>query len=115
MATLGGPRLGGAAADFGARSMLLALRGMAKNLTDVPGRKSLILFTSGFPLTNEARSEVNAAFNPDSSPSTRLCASRAVTFAVSAALSAAACVCSSCFTRLVCASSALARAPFSAA
>jgi VWFA-related protein len=63
-ASLGrGPRLGGGAADFGARSMLLALRGMAKNLADVPGRKSLILLTSGFPLTNEARSEANAAID----------------------------------------------------
>ena len=51
----GAPRLGGAA-DFNSRSMLLALRGMAKNLADVPGRKSLILLTSGFPLTNEGRS-----------------------------------------------------------
>ena len=62
-ASLGrGPRLGGGS-DFGARSMLLALRSMAKNLTDVPGRKSLILFTSGFPLNNEARSEANAAID----------------------------------------------------
>ncbi len=59
----GGPRLGGGIADFGARSMLLALRGMAKNLADVPGRKSLILLTSGFPLTNEGRSEANAAID----------------------------------------------------
>ncbi|MCU1237369.1 MAG: hypothetical protein JWP63_5336 [Candidatus Solibacter sp.] len=60
-ASLGrGPRLG-AGSDFGARSVLLALRGMAKNLGEVPGRKSLILFTSGFPLSNEARSEANAA------------------------------------------------------
>src|SRR5664279_2191256 len=36
---------------------------MAQNLTDVPGRKSLILFTSGFPLGNEARSEANAAID----------------------------------------------------
>uniref|UniRef100_Q021P4 VWFA domain-containing protein n=1 Tax=Solibacter usitatus (strain Ellin6076) TaxID=234267 RepID=Q021P4_SOLUE len=58
----GGPRLGGAG-DFSSRSMLLALRGMAKNLSDVPGRKSLILLTSGFPLTNEGRSEANAAID----------------------------------------------------
>jgi VWFA-related protein len=62
-ASLGrGPRLGGGA-DFGARSVLLALRSMAKNLTDVRGRKSLILFTAGFPLSNEARSEANAAID----------------------------------------------------
>ncbi len=58
----GGPRLG-SYGEYGARSMLLALRGMAKNLTDIPGRKSLILFTSGFPLSNEARAEANAAID----------------------------------------------------
>ncbi len=59
----GGPRLGGGIGDYGARSMLLALRNLARNLTDVPGRKSLILFTSGFPLSYEARSEANAAID----------------------------------------------------
>ena len=62
VASLGGPRLGGIG-EYGARSMLLALRGMAKNLTEIPGRKSLILFTSGFPLSNEARAEANAAID----------------------------------------------------
>src|SRR5664279_280473 len=63
-ASLGGPRLGtGAMGEYGARSMLLALRSMAKNLTEVPGRKSLILFTSGFPLSSEGRSEANAAID----------------------------------------------------
>jgi VWFA-related protein len=62
MASLGGPRLG-SYGEYGARSMLLALRGMAKNLTDIPGRKSLILFTSGFPLSNESRAEANAAID----------------------------------------------------
>ena len=62
-ASMGVPRLGGGAGAYGARSMLLALRSMAQNLTDVPGRKSLILFTSGFPLGNEARSEANAAID----------------------------------------------------
>jgi len=60
-ASLGVPRLGAGAGAYGVRSMLLALRSMAQNLTEVPGRKSLILFTSGFPLTYEARSEANAA------------------------------------------------------
>jgi hypothetical protein len=49
--------------EYGARSMLLALRSMAKNLAEIPGRKTLILFTSGFPLSNEARSEANAAID----------------------------------------------------
>ena len=58
-----GPRLGRGASAFGVRSMLLALRSMAQNLTEIPGRKSLILFTSGFPLGNEARSEASAAID----------------------------------------------------
>src|ERR1022692_3829361 len=65
-ASIGVPRLGGGFGAYGARTMLLSLRTMAQNLSEVPGRKSLILFTSGFPLTNdgdgsEARSEANAA------------------------------------------------------
>jgi VWFA-related protein len=62
VASLGGPRMGGMG-EYGARSMLLALRSMAKNLTEIPGRKTLILFTSGFPLSNEARAEANAAID----------------------------------------------------
>src|SRR5882762_11954878 len=42
VASLGMPTLGNAEADFGARSVLLALRSMAKNLANVPGRKSLV-------------------------------------------------------------------------
>jgi VWFA-related protein len=66
VASLGGPRLGGGFGAYGARTMLLSLRTMAQNLAGVSGRKSLILFTSGFPLTadadgSEARSEANAA------------------------------------------------------
>ena len=59
----GGPSLGRAERDFGARTMLLGVMSLAKNLADIHGRKSLILFTSGFPLTNEARSEVTAAIS----------------------------------------------------
>jgi VWFA-related protein len=66
VASLGGPQLGGGFGAYGARTMLLSLRTMAQNLSGVPGRKSLILFTSGFPLAldadgSEARSEANAA------------------------------------------------------
>ena len=63
VASIGMPRLGGAAADYGARSVVLALRSLAKNLADVPGRKTLILFTAGFPLNSEIRSEVTAAID----------------------------------------------------
>jgi VWFA-related protein len=52
-----------AAADFGARDMLMALRSMSKNLSTVPGRKTLILFTGGFPLTQERISEITAAID----------------------------------------------------
>jgi VWFA-related protein len=52
-----------AAADFGARDMLLALRSLSKNLNTVPGRKTLILFTGGFPLNQERISEITAAID----------------------------------------------------
>ncbi len=63
VASLGMPRLGGGAGGYGVRTMLLALRSMAQSLADIPGRKSLILLTSGFPLNSEGRSEANAAID----------------------------------------------------
>ena len=63
VASLGGPRIGQAWASTGRAACCWRLRGMAKNLTEIPGRKSLILFTSGFPLSNEARAEANAAID----------------------------------------------------
>jgi VWFA-related protein len=57
------PGLSRAAADFGARDMLLALRSLAKNLNSVSGRKTLILFSGGFPLTAERISEVTATID----------------------------------------------------
>ncbi len=60
---LGMPNLSSAENDFGARSILLALSTVAKNLGTVPGRKSLVLFTSGFPLTPELQSQVTLAIN----------------------------------------------------
>ncbi|HXW91300.1 MAG TPA: VWA domain-containing protein [Terriglobales bacterium] len=59
----GMPALGNAEAEFGARSVLLALRDLAKNLTAVPGRKTLVLLTSGFPLTAELESELTATID----------------------------------------------------
>jgi VWFA-related protein len=50
-------------ADFGARSVFLALRGLVKGLAGVPGRKTLVLLTSGFPMTLELESEVNAVID----------------------------------------------------
>ena len=50
VASVGMPQLGNAEANFGARTLLLALRNVAKGLASVPGRKSLVLLTSGFPV-----------------------------------------------------------------
>src|SRR4051812_21496969 len=44
----GGSRLG-SIAQFGIRSGVLALRNLAKTLGDIPGRKTLVLFSAGFP------------------------------------------------------------------
>jgi VWFA-related protein len=52
-----------AAAEFGAHDLLLGLRTMAKNLNTVPGRKTLILFTTGFPLSPEKMAEITAVID----------------------------------------------------
>jgi VWFA-related protein len=49
-----------AEAQFGARSMLLSVRTLAKNLRGVPGRKMVVLFSGGFPLDSETQSELTA-------------------------------------------------------
>ena len=49
--------------DFGAQSLLLAIRDMAKNLASIPGRKSMILFTAGFAITPERQSELTATID----------------------------------------------------
>ena len=59
----GVPSLSNAEADFGARSMLLSIRSLAKNLRGVPGRKMLILFTAGFPLSTENLTELTATID----------------------------------------------------
>ncbi|HEV2491758.1 MAG TPA: VWA domain-containing protein [Terriglobia bacterium] len=61
VAALGGIPDLGLAGDFGARNMLLAIRDLARRLQSVPGRKTVILFSSGFPLTPEHQSEMTAA------------------------------------------------------
>lgn len=61
---LGGPRGGfGGMAGFGQRSMLMAIRTLAQNMSDVPGRKIMVLFSAGFPLTVETRSELTATID----------------------------------------------------
>jgi VWFA-related protein len=49
--------------NFGAQSLLLAIRNMAQSLATIPGRKSMILFTSGFALTPERQSELTATID----------------------------------------------------
>ncbi len=66
--SIGGPSLLGSGisgneAEFGARTMLLALRTMAKNLQSVPGRKMLVLFSAGFPLDPTTHSELLATID----------------------------------------------------
>jgi len=56
VAAAGLSSISSAEADFGARTMLLAVRSLAKNLRSVPGRKMLILFSAGFVLTPENQS-----------------------------------------------------------
>jgi VWFA-related protein len=64
--SIGGPsllNLGSGEAEFGARSMLLSLRTLARNLQSVPGRKMLVLFSAGFPLDSTTRSELLATID----------------------------------------------------
>jgi VWFA-related protein len=57
------PTFGNSEADFGARSVLLALRSLAKNLQSVPGRKTLVMLTSGFAMNFQFQSELTAAID----------------------------------------------------
>jgi VWFA-related protein len=57
------PSLANAEADFGVRSVLQALRSLAQGLSTVPGRKTLVMLTSGFPLTVDYASEVSAVID----------------------------------------------------
>jgi len=49
--------------DFGVYTLLLAIRTLAKDLAAVPGRKSVVLFTEGFPLTPETDIELAATLS----------------------------------------------------
>ncbi len=66
---MGIPQLVNPEADFGVRTLLLALRNLAKSVAAVPGRKTLVLFSAGFPMdpsdpnTMERESELTAAIN----------------------------------------------------
>jgi VWFA-related protein len=52
------------AATFGVRSVVMGLRNLAKGLSDVPGRKIVVMLTAGFPLNNnEIRAEMTATID----------------------------------------------------
>jgi VWFA-related protein len=55
--------LGRAAANFGARNVILAIRDLAKNLSTIPGRKSLVLMTAGFKVNQDILSDVTATID----------------------------------------------------
>jgi VWFA-related protein len=63
------PQVGNVQTNFGVRTLLLALRNMAKGLASVPGRKTLVLLSAGFPLNPadpnlpEQMSELTAAID----------------------------------------------------
>jgi len=57
------PSLSRAESSFGAYTALLALRNLAKSLADVPGRKTLVMLTAGFPLKVDQQSELTAAID----------------------------------------------------
>jgi VWFA-related protein len=57
------PSLSNAEADFGVHTVLLALRDLAKGMANVPGRKTLVLLTAGFPLNAEYESEITATID----------------------------------------------------
>ncbi|HEX5424225.1 MAG TPA: VWA domain-containing protein, partial [Candidatus Acidoferrales bacterium] len=59
----GGPVLVNPEAEFGAYTLLLSLRSLAQNLGRIPGRKTLVLFTAGFPITAERESELTATID----------------------------------------------------
>jgi VWFA-related protein len=62
-ASAGASSLSNTEGDYGARTMLLAVRSLAKNLRSVPGRKMMVLFSAGFALTPENESELTATID----------------------------------------------------
>jgi VWFA-related protein len=63
IASAGMSSLSSSEGDYGARTMLLAVRSLAKNLRSIPGRKMLVLFSAGFPLNSETTSELTATID----------------------------------------------------
>ena len=63
LAGLGAPSLRRTDSDFAARSVLLSMRELAKSLGATAGRKTLIMFSAGFPLNAERQSELTATID----------------------------------------------------
>ena len=70
VSTLGAPVAAPAAsvlmnaqADYAARTLLLALRSVARQLAAIPGRKSLVLLSAGFTMAHEQQFELVAAID----------------------------------------------------
>lgn len=63
ISTAGGYSLNTVAGDFGARDLLYALRDVIKLLGPIPGRKTMILFSSGFSLDDELLPELTATID----------------------------------------------------
>jgi VWFA-related protein len=59
----GNRRMNAAFNDFSIRGVLGALRNMAKGLAEVPGRKTLIFLSGGFPMTNDTITELTATID----------------------------------------------------
>jgi VWFA-related protein len=59
----GGFSLNTVAGDFGARDLLYALRDVLKLLAPIPGRKTMILFSSGFMLDDQLTPELTATID----------------------------------------------------
>jgi VWFA-related protein len=51
------------AADFAARGLILTLRGLARNMSSIAGRKTLVVFTGGFPVSPAQLPELNATLD----------------------------------------------------
>jgi VWFA-related protein len=63
LVSMGSPTQLQVRSDFAARSVLMAIRNMAKTLRAVPGRKTMIFFSGGFPLTAQRESELTATID----------------------------------------------------
>ena len=60
---VGGASLNSVEGEFGARDLLYALSDVCKLLEPIPGRKTLILFSDGFPLDDELMPELTVTID----------------------------------------------------